>query len=89
MQEYYTFPLDAKALTENTLVNKCNIENSIANNLHLILISCFGECHFDASFGCNIWDVDFSNLASDTQLVSIVKDSLYENLKKYEQRITD
>ncbi len=87
-QQYYTLPLDANALIKNESIDTCTIKDSIANHLHLLMISSFGECHFDPTFGCAIWDVDFNNVANDTKLVLIIKDSLYNSLKNHEKRLS-
>ncbi len=84
---YYDFPLDAKKLIQNKNIAKCDIKQSIANHLHLIMTTHFGECHFDKAYGCALWKVDFNNLANDSKLMTLLDESLFTSLKKYEPRL--
>ncbi|MBU2949238.1 GPW/gp25 family protein [Tamlana agarivorans] len=86
---YYKFPLNATALIQNRSIEKSNIEVSIANYIHLIMTTRFGECHFDPSFGSAIWDVDFNNIGSDNKLRTMVLESLIKSLKTYETRLSN
>jgi phage baseplate assembly protein W len=87
--KYYKLPLNATALINNGSVEKSNIEESVANYIHLIMTTRFGECNFDLSFGCAVWDVDFNNISSDNKLRVIVSDSLVKSLKKHETRLSN
>lgn len=86
--QYYTIPISANDLIKDKDVRKCNINDSIANYLHLLLESHFGECHFDKHFGCAIWNVDFNNVANDSKLMTMIRQSLYESIEKYERRLS-
>ncbi|KAB1067298.1 GPW/gp25 family protein [Tamlana haliotis] len=86
---YYKLPLNTSALISNKPVEKIQIEASIANYLHLIMTTRFGECHFDPTFGTAVWDVDFNNIASDNKLRGILIDSLVKSLKTYEIRLSN
>jgi len=84
---YFTLPFDSKKIITNKDHTKCDIKHSIAHHIHLITTSYFGECTFDDSFGCSIWDIDFDNLSSTNKIKSIIIDSLTNSLKKHESRI--
>lgn len=64
------------------------MSDSIANNIHLIATSYFGECTFDDSYGCSIWNIDFDNLKSTNKLKSLIEESLIDSLKIHEKRLT-
>lgn len=85
--KYYTLPLNAVSLIKNKPLVTCNIQDSIANYIHLIMTTRFGECNFDSFFGCAIWNVDFNNIASDNKLRVIISDSLIKSIKQYEKRL--
>lgn len=67
---------------------KCSIKESIAQYLHLIATTYMGECRFDPSFGCSIWDYDFVNSMTDVKLRDTLKKSLREAISKNEHRLT-
>lgn len=89
MQEtYYTLPLNAKRLIGRKAHDSCNLMQSVANYIHLVNTSCFGECSFDESFGCSIWMVDFDNLKNVKRLKEYVQESIYESLTEHEKRLS-
>lgn len=87
--DYYTLPFNTKSIITNKEYSKCTIKESIAHFIHLVTTSYFGECTFDETFGCSIWDVDFDNLSSVNKIKSVIVDSLYDSLKKHEYRLTN
>lgn len=84
---YFTLPFNSKKIISNQEHAKCDIKSSIAHNIHLITLSYFGECTFDDSFGCSIWNIDFDNLSSSNRIKSIIIESLSSSLKKHEKRL--
>lgn len=71
---YYQIPLKAGKIIRNKELDKVSIKQSVVSFIHLITTSYFGECHFDESFGCSIWNVDFDNLTSTNKLRNIIAD---------------
>jgi len=86
-KNYYELPLKPSNFYSKKEHNVCNIKESIAHYVHLINTSHFGECSFDDTFGCAIWEIDFDNLKSTNKLKSLIVDSLQESLKKHEKRL--
>lgn len=84
---YFTLPFNPKSIITNKEHNKCSIKESISHFIHLITTSYFGECSFDDTFGCSIWDVDFDNLSSVNKVKTVVSESLYNSLKSHEKRL--
>jgi phage baseplate assembly protein W len=66
----------------------CNINQSIVHHIHLLNTTYFGECTFDTTFGCSIWDIDFDNLKNLNFLKENIKNSLYESLMLHEKRLS-
>ncbi len=85
---FFTLPFKAKNIITNKEHNKCAIKESIAHFIHLITTAYFGECTFDETFGCSIWDVDFDNLSSTNKIKTLIADSLFDSLKRHEKRLT-
>jgi len=79
----------SESLIKNQTVNKSDIKESISNYLHLLLISSFGECDFDETFGCEIWDMDFNNVVSNNKLKYAISDSLIKSIKEKEKRLSN
>lgn len=86
---YFSLPFDTKSLMVNKSHDKCSIKESISHCIHLLTTSYFGECTFDDTFGCSIWNVDFDNLSSVNKIKSAIADSLLESLKNHEKRLTN
>ena len=86
---YFSLPFDTKRLMVNKAHDKCSIKESISHSIHLLTTSYFGECTFDDTFGCSIWNVDFDNLSSVNKIKSVISDSLLESLKNHEKRLTN
>ncbi len=86
--QFFTLPFNAEKIITNKEHKKCDIKESIAHFIHLINTSYFGECTFDETFGCSIWDVDFDNLTSTNRIKTLITDSLIDSLKKHEKRLT-
>lgn len=86
---FITLPIVSEKLIKNQLVNKCDIKESISNYLHLLLTSSFGECDFDETFGCEIWDMDFNNVISNNKLKYAISDSLLKSIKNKEKRLSN
>jgi len=87
--DFFSLPFNSKAIITNKEHNKCAIKESIAHFIHLLTTSYFGECTFDETFGCSIWDVDFDNLSSVNKIKSVIIDSLYDSIKSHEQRLSN
>lgn len=88
VKDNYKLPLKPSYLFKKQEHPKCGLKESIAHFIHLLNTSYFGECRFDESFGCSIWELDFDNLKSGTKLRTLIKASLENSLKKHEARLT-
>jgi len=85
---FYQLPLKPSHFFTKKEHEMCGLQDSIAHYIHLVNTTCFGECTFDDSFGCAIWEIDFDNLKSTNKLKAIILDSLLRALKKHEQRLS-
>ena len=87
MVKYYTQPLNLSALMKGEDHNSCTLHQSIAQRIHLILITNLNECRFDRDFGCIIWEHDFENVVNINQWKDRMANSVKEELDKYEKRL--
>ena len=87
IKSYYAIPLETFKIVKNKEVYNCSLKQSIVSYIHLITVSYFGECTFDESFGCSIWNVDFDNLTSTNKLKNAIADSLIDSIVSQEKRL--
>lgn len=85
---YYKIPLRLSGLKTNVSFKTVSLEESIIQYIHLIMTTRFGECQFDQSLGCALWDVDFNNMTSDNKLRTVIAESLTKSLRRYEKRVS-
>lgn len=84
---YYKTPISFKDLMEKKEIEKTNLEHSIAQYINLVATSSYGECKFDESFGCKIWEMDFDLLSDQNTLKDRIREALVVAIKKYEYRL--
>ena len=65
----------------------CSLNESIAQHLHLIATTYYGECKFDENFGSPIWETDFENISSINQWRNKTGKELEDIITKYEKRL--
>jgi phage baseplate assembly protein W len=68
---------------------KCSLSESVAGLIHLIAITNFGEYKHDESFGCEIWEHDFENIANTQIFREKLRISIQKTIEKYEPRLTN
>jgi phage baseplate assembly protein W len=85
--DYYALPLRPDLLLKGGLHQKCSLRDSIAQHIHLIITTAFGEMQQDERFGCSIWDSDFDNLISNNKIREQIKQSVQLAITQYEERL--
>lgn len=84
----YRFPFDPTALmTENGSIENCDIAESIAQNIMLLIITKKGENRYDQSYGNDVWDIEFDNGVSTAAWENIFVNSLRRLITDYESRL--
>jgi phage baseplate assembly protein W len=85
---YYKIPLQlATALSGNELP-MVGLRQSITKNLELIITTRFGEHRHDPSFGCEIWNLDFEIIASESTWEEKLRQSLTRSIATHELRLS-
>jgi phage baseplate assembly protein W len=74
---YYQLPLRLDLIIRKQQHTVCNLKDSIAQNLHLIIGTYRGESAYSPDFGCSVWDEEFN-----IQLNPRWKENLFESLRK-------
>jgi phage baseplate assembly protein W len=74
---YYKLPLRLDTIIQKKQHAVCNMKESIAQNLHLIIGTYRGESAFSPDFGCSLWDEEFN-----IQLNQRWKENLFDSLRK-------
>lgn len=86
-QPYYALPLRLDEVVTHKPHPTCSLPQSIAQNLYLILTTHFAESRFDESFGCSLWDEDFSN-QSNSRWKEDIRQSIEASVLEHERRLT-
>lgn len=84
---FYSLPLALKQVMQKKEHEKCSLEKSLAQHLHLIATSAFGDFPADESFGCSIWDNDFDSVSSGRRLNEFIRQSILESIRIHEKRL--
>lgn len=85
--EYYKYPIAVSDIFKNRELRKCDLGESISQNLQLIIISHNGEHRYNESFGCKIWDMDFDLIMSLKLWEENLRKSLLAGIRENENRI--
>lgn len=85
---FYKLPLDFGAITRKEDLEKTSLEHSIAQQIILLATTSFGECKFNETFGCVIWETDFDLLMNENTFKDIISKNLKQGIRLHERRIT-
>lgn len=86
---FYKLPLSFAGIMQKNDHKTCSLQQSIAQHLHLIITTAFGELSIDEDFGCCIWEYDFDNITSSHKIKEFIRESLTEALNRYEKRLAE
>ena len=78
-------PVCDKKLIETNI--NCTLKDSIAQRIHLILITNLNEFRYDTNFGNKMWDHDFENIPNINQWKDTMSKSIKEAIIKFEKRL--
>src|SRR5690606_23556706 len=80
-------PLSFQKLQSGKGIAKVDLQDSITQNLHLIISTRFSEHKYDPSFGCEIWEVDFELIVSQNSWEEKLRKSLVHSIALHEHRL--
>lgn len=87
IQEYYRLPLQPGKICLKKEHPKCSPADSVAQMIHLIATTSFGECKHEPTFGCEIWEEDFENIANSQFYRDKLRCSIEAAIEKHEPRL--
>ena len=84
----YILPFNPSSLMkENGAIDTCDIAESIAQNIMLLIITKKGENRYDDQYGNDVWNLEFDNGVSSSVWENIFIKSLKRQIADYEPRI--
>jgi predicted component of type VI protein secretion system len=86
---YLSVPLEPTRLFSGRSFERAELKESIANNIHLVLVTDYGEFSFDENYGCDIWERDFDTLPNTGIWTKAMAERLQATLETYETRLKD
>ncbi len=86
---YYKIPLQLGAVMQGNELPTCDISQSITKNLQLIIMTRFGEHRSNPEFGCEIWELDFELIISESMWEEKLRQSLLKSIASHENRLTN
>lgn len=87
MKNYLTQPINFGGLTKGEEQSTCGLHQSIAQRIHLLLVTNLGEFRVDPTFGCIIWEHDFENMSNLNLWKDKMMRSVKDGLEKFEKRL--
>lgn len=86
--EYLKLPLDLPAALGGQL-KRCSYEESIAQNIMMMIVSKYGEAESKDDYGSVIWNLEYNQTVFNQDWEENVKKSLEKTIAKYEHRLKD
>lgn len=82
-------PLVLNQILRNQNLEEIDLGHSISNNIELIIFTRKGENRYNTDFGCEIWDLDFELIVSESLWEEKFRKSLLKSIRDYEKRIEE
>jgi len=87
--DYYSLPLKFGDIIQKKDIPRCSLMQSVAQNIHLVLTSRYGENRNDPSYGCSIWEEEFDVLMNFNSWKDRLAASIRSSLLAHEKRINN
>lgn len=84
----YSLPIRTDLLIRGKEHPAVSLKQSIADFIHLVLTTSFGECKFEPEFGCSVWERDFDVAVSTHALKDQMQNAIRQAIEQNEKRIT-
>jgi phage baseplate assembly protein W len=85
----YKKPFKLSNIFNGQDIDKQDVGASISQYIELIIFTRYGEHRFKPDFGCEIWDLDFELIISESMWEEKLRQSLLRSITQYEKRIYD
>ena len=83
----YNKPFRLTSIFENKDLQEADAGKSISQHIELIIFTRYGEHRPNKNFGCEIWDLDFELIVSETTWEEKFRQSLLKSITNYENRL--
>lgn len=84
----YKMPFNPKALMmSNGTIKTCDVGESIAQNIMLLITTKKGENRYDENYGNDVWNTEFDNGVSPSVWENVFITSLQRQILEYEPRL--
>lgn len=89
MRQYYSVPFSFADLLgrKPREVYSCTLQESIQQNISLIIGTKLQECRYDFEYGCAVWEADFVVPSNINIWKEEIKATLETAILRYEERI--
>jgi phage baseplate assembly protein W len=84
---YIKYPIVLNSLLKGSKESYCDLQESIAYCIMLIVTTSFGEIPETPEYGTIIWDLEFNQHIKKRDWEELVKNSLFESISKFEKRL--
>ncbi|WP_374948627.1 GPW/gp25 family protein [Mucilaginibacter sp.] len=85
----YKKPFRLSHVFQGNDLDKQDVGASISQYIELIIFTRYGEHRYMQDFGCEIWDLDFELIISESIWEEKLRQSLLRSINTYEKRIYD
>jgi len=86
-ENFYAKPFRFNKLFLDADLQTTDLGKSVSNHLELIIFTRYGENRYNHNFGCEIWDLDFELIVSESIWEEKFRKSLQKSISEYETRI--
>ena|ERR1700744_117052 len=83
----YKKPLPLGGILKGNTIEKQDVGASISQFIELLIFTRFGEHRHMPDFGCEIWDLDFELIISESLWEEKLRQSLLRSVTKFERRL--
>ncbi len=87
--DYLKLPLDFSSVLSGKSLARCSVEESIAQNIMLLITSHNEEIIGKECFGSKIWNLEFNQLVKISEWEEQVRESLVQSITAHEKRLKD
>lgn len=86
-ENFYSKPFKLQSVLSGSELQTSDLGKSISNHIELIIFTRYGEHRHNPDFGCEIWDLDFELIVSESLWEEKFRKSLLKSITEYEKRI--
>ncbi|KQS40968.1 GPW/gp25 family protein [Pedobacter sp. Leaf194] len=85
--KFFNKPFRLSSLLSGKGLQSADLGKSISNHIELIIFTRYGEHRYQQNFGCEIWDLDFELIVSESIWEEKFRKSLLKSITDQELRI--